>query len=121
MADKKIRVAIVGLGFGAEFIPIYQAHPNAEMYADLPAQQDGARQASATSSASRRYTDYDELLKDPNIDAVHINCPIPDHAPQSDRGAQGRQARRLHRADGHHASTSAGRSSRRSGRAARST
>ena len=31
--DKKIRVAIVGLGFGAEFIPIYQAHPHAEMYA----------------------------------------------------------------------------------------
>ena len=33
MSDKKIRVAIVGLGFGAEFIPIYQRHPNAEMYA----------------------------------------------------------------------------------------
>jgi predicted dehydrogenase len=33
MAGKKIRIAIVGLGFGAEFIPIYQAHPHAEMYA----------------------------------------------------------------------------------------
>ena len=32
-SDKKIRVAIVGLGFGAEFIPIYQKHPHAEMYA----------------------------------------------------------------------------------------
>jgi predicted dehydrogenase len=29
----KVRVAIVGLGFGAEFIPIYQAHPDAEMAA----------------------------------------------------------------------------------------
>lgn len=29
----KINVAIVGLGFGAEFIPIYQRHPNANMYA----------------------------------------------------------------------------------------
>lgn len=29
----KIRVGIVGLGFGAEFIPIYQRHPDAEMYA----------------------------------------------------------------------------------------
>jgi hypothetical protein len=29
--DGKVRVAIVGLGFGAEFIPIYQRHPNAEM------------------------------------------------------------------------------------------
>ena len=31
--NKKVRVAIIGLGFGAEFIPIYQTHPNAEMYA----------------------------------------------------------------------------------------
>lgn len=31
----------------------------------------------------KRYTNYDELLKDPTIDAVHINTPIPDHAIQS--------------------------------------
>ena len=28
----------------------------------------------------KRYTDYRELLKDPDVDAVHINSPIPDHA-----------------------------------------
>ena len=33
MSDRKINIAIVGLGFGAEFIPIYQKHPNANMYA----------------------------------------------------------------------------------------
>lgn len=31
--DRKVNVVIVGLGFGAEFIPIYQNHPNANMYA----------------------------------------------------------------------------------------
>ena len=30
-----------------------------------------------------RYTDFQQLLQDPNIDAVHINSPIPDHAAQS--------------------------------------
>jgi len=25
-----VKVAVVGLGFGAEFIPIYQRHPDAE-------------------------------------------------------------------------------------------
>ena len=30
-----------------------------------------------------RYTDYDALLADPNVDAVHINSPIADHAPQA--------------------------------------
>ena len=33
MADKKINVAVIGLGFGAEFIPIYQKHPNANIMA----------------------------------------------------------------------------------------
>ena len=33
MSDQQFRAAIVGLGFGAEFIPIYQRHPNAEMTA----------------------------------------------------------------------------------------
>ena len=29
----QVNIAIVGLGFGAEFIPIYQRHPQANMYA----------------------------------------------------------------------------------------
>ena len=33
MKTRKVNVGIVGLGFGAEFIPIYQKHPNAEVYA----------------------------------------------------------------------------------------
>jgi predicted dehydrogenase len=28
MSNRKINVAIVGLGFGKEFIPIYQLHPD---------------------------------------------------------------------------------------------
>ena len=31
----------------------------------------------------KRYTSYDELLADPEIDAVHINTPIPNHAEQA--------------------------------------
>lgn len=29
----EVNIAIIGLGFGAEFIPIYQRHPQANMYA----------------------------------------------------------------------------------------
>src|SRR5205809_6096962 len=80
---KKIRVAIVGLGFGAEFIPIYQAHPNAEMYAVCRRNKAELDKCADRFKIKARYTDYDELLKDPNVDALHINSPIPDHAPQS--------------------------------------
>ncbi len=82
-ADKKIRVAIVGLGFGAEFIPIYQAHPNAEMYAICRRNRTELDKCGDRFGIKARYTDYNDLLKDPNVDAVHINSPIPDHAPQS--------------------------------------
>src|SRR5437763_6093266 len=82
-SDKKIRVAIIGLGFGAEFIPIYQAHPDAEMYAVCRRNKAELDKSGDRFGIKARYTDYNDLLKDPNVDAVHINSPIPDHAPQA--------------------------------------
>jgi predicted dehydrogenase len=82
MADK-VRVAIVGLGFGAEFIPIYQEHPNAKMYAICRRNKAELDRCGEQFGVDRRYSSYEELLDDPKIDAVHINSPIPDHAPQT--------------------------------------
>jgi predicted dehydrogenase len=82
MADK-VRVAIVGLGFGAEFIPIFQAHPNAEMYAVCQRNKSKLDAVGDKFGVNVRYSDYADLLKDPNVDAVHINSPIGDHAPQA--------------------------------------
>lgn len=83
MAEQKVRVAIVGLGFGAEFIPIYQAHPNAEMAAVCRRNRKELDACGDKFGVKVRHTSFDALLKDPNIDAVHINSPIGDHAPQS--------------------------------------
>ena len=83
MSEQKIRIALVGLGFGAEFIPIYQAHPNAEIAAICQRSPDKLNAVGDAFGIENRYTDYSELLSDPDIDAVHINTPIPDHAPQS--------------------------------------
>src|SRR5947207_101762 len=79
----KVRIAIVGLGFGAEFIPIYQAHPDAEMYAICRRNKKELDACGDQFGVNKRYNDFNELIKDPNIDAVHINSPIPDHAQQS--------------------------------------
>ncbi len=84
--EKKIRVAIVGLGFGAEFIPIYQRHPHAELVAICQRNETKLHEIGDEFGIEKRFTDYDELLKDPDIDAVHINTPIPDHAIQSIKG-----------------------------------
>jgi predicted dehydrogenase len=83
MSDKKINVAIIGLGFGAEFIPIYQRHPQANMYAVCRRNEAELNQVADQFDIEKRYTSYDDVLADPDVDFVHINTPIPDHAPQS--------------------------------------
>src|SRR3954452_17940048 len=82
-SSKKIRIGIVGLGFGAEFIPIYQRHPNAEMYAICRRDRKELEACGDRFGVKTRYTDYEALLADPNVDAIHFNSPIADHAPQS--------------------------------------
>jgi len=82
MSDR-INIAIVGLGFGAEFIPLYQRHPNATLYAICQRTESKLNQIGDSFNVEKRFTDYDKLLQDPEIDAVHINTPIPDHAPQA--------------------------------------
>src|SRR5688500_15111199 len=80
MANNKVNIAIVGLGFGAEFIPIYQRHPNANMAAICQRDPKKLETIGKAFGVEKRYSDYRELLKDPGVDAVHINSPIPDHA-----------------------------------------
>jgi len=86
MAAKKINVAIVGLGFGAEFIPIYQRHPYTNMYAICQRTEKRLNEVGDAFGVEVRYMDYEELLKDPHIDAVHINSPIHEHAWMSIAG-----------------------------------
>ena len=83
MGKDVYNIAIVGLGFGAEFIPIHQAHPNVNLVAVCRRNEAELNRVADQFGVKKRYVDYDELLKDPEIDAVHINSPIPDHAPQS--------------------------------------
>ena len=81
--SNQINIAIIGLGFGAEFIPIYQKHPQANMYAICQRTQSKLDAVGDQYGIDVRYSSYDDLLNDPNVDAVHINSPIPNHAEQT--------------------------------------
>ena len=83
MSDKKMKVSIIGLGFGAEFIPIYQAHANVEIHSICQRTESKLNEIGDQFNIERRHTSYDEVLADPEVDFVHINSPIPDHAPMS--------------------------------------
>ena len=83
MGGEKLNVAIIGLGFGAEFIPIYQRHPQTHMYAICQRSKDKLQQIGDAFGVAQRYTRFEDVLADPEVDFVHINTPIPDHGRQS--------------------------------------
>jgi predicted dehydrogenase len=82
---KRVKVAVVGLGFGAEFIPIYQRHPDAECWAICQRTESSLNEIGEQFKIpkERRFTDFEDLLKLDDLDAIHVVTPIADHAPMS--------------------------------------
>jgi len=80
MNGRKIKVAIIGLGFGADFIPIYQKHPDAEMYAICRRNKQELDRCGQKYGVERRFTDYEDILKIKEVDAIHVVTPLDTHA-----------------------------------------
>ena len=78
--SKSVNVAIVGLGFGSEFIPIYQAHPDVNMYGVCQRDPAKLQKVQSDFGIDAGFSSYEDVLADPKVDFVHINSPIPDHA-----------------------------------------
>lgn len=76
----QLNVAIVGLEFGAEFIPIYQRHPSSRMYAICQRTRSRLDEVGDRFGVGVRYERYDDVLADPDVDVVHLNTPLQDHA-----------------------------------------
>lgn len=79
MSKKPLNVAMVGLGFGSEFIPIYQRHPEANVIAVCRRNEQQMNEVADRFQIAKRYREFDDVLSDPEVDFVHINSPIPDH------------------------------------------
>jgi predicted dehydrogenase len=80
MSNGNVRVGIVGLGFGAEFIPLYQKHPDAECEAICQRNEENLNKVGDQFGVEKRYTKYEEMLADPDIDAIHVVTPPAAHA-----------------------------------------
>ena len=79
----KLNVAVVGLGFGAEFVPIYMDHPNVATVAICDQDEKRLQTVGERFGIARRYKDVSEVIAAPEIDAVHLISGIPDHARQA--------------------------------------
>lgn len=81
--NKKLNIAVVGMRFGAEFVPIYQAHPDVSNVAIVDRDKQILDQTASKFNVESAYLSLDDVLKDPSFDAVHLVTPIGYHAPQS--------------------------------------
>jgi predicted dehydrogenase len=73
-------VAVVGLEFGAEFVPIYRDHPLVGYLAIADSRAAVREAAAAAVTIDGVYDSLDAVLGDPRVDAVHIVTGLPDHA-----------------------------------------
>jgi predicted dehydrogenase len=77
-----MRVVVVGLEFGAEFVPIYRDHPGVTGTGVADLRADLARATVGRFGVDHVYPDLDAALADPAVDAVHIVTGLPRHADQ---------------------------------------
>jgi predicted dehydrogenase len=82
-ANEKIRVALVGLGFGAEFVPIYLHHPLVESLTICDTDSAMVDTVGDKFNVNKRSTNLAEILNADDIDAVHLVTSIPFHAQQT--------------------------------------
>ncbi len=84
-AGKKVNVAIVGLGFGKEFIAIYQRHPKVGKVGICARGKAALDEVGDKFHIPKedRFSDIKAILGRPDFDAIHVVSPIADHARQS--------------------------------------
>ncbi len=84
MAEKrKIRVAVVGLGFGKIWVPAYKGHPDVEYIGICDINEDRLNTVADQYGVERRHTDLNAILESDEYDAVHLLTPIPLHVKQT--------------------------------------
>ena len=80
---EKLNVALIGLGFGGAFAGIYREHPSVGELTLYDKDPVLAEKTAAYIGGARIAPDFEAVLRDPSIDAVHLVTPIPLHADQS--------------------------------------
>lgn len=83
MSRDGIHVAVVGLGFGEAFVPLYQAHPFVKCVSVCDPNEQQAHRIKAAYGIETVYSDLVSVLRDDSVDAVHLLTPLPLHAGQA--------------------------------------
>ena len=84
----KIGVVLCGLGFGAAFAPIYREHPDVKFIGLFDTNAGLMKEVAERFGITRLYGSYEEVLSDPEVDAIHLVTPIPVHEEQTVRALE---------------------------------
>ena len=87
MKNGQLTVAIVGMGFGCCFLPIYLKHPDVKHVIMVDTNPDRLKVLADMYLLDESYytTDFEAVLQNPDVDAVHLVIPPALHAPMSIR------------------------------------
>jgi len=78
----KAGFGVVGVGnWGESHAMVYASHPKARLVAVCDTNEARATDVAQRYGAARAYTDYEELLADPEVDAISIATPDFAHRP----------------------------------------
>lgn len=80
--NKKIKVVLVGMGFGKEFIPIYQCHPNIKAVGICSRNEKDVKKIADQYNIDKDlcFTNFYDILDRKDVDAIHIVTPVYEHA-----------------------------------------
>jgi predicted dehydrogenase len=78
-----LTVALVGLGFGREFVPIYLRHPDVARVVLVEPDAERRQEMANCFAVADTYSEIADVLRDPTVDAVHILTPVHLHADLS--------------------------------------
>lgn len=75
-----LTVAVVGLGFGQDFVPLYLSHPAVSRVVLVEPDAQRRSEVAVRFALDDGYADLADALTDPSVDAVHILAPVFLHA-----------------------------------------
>jgi predicted dehydrogenase len=79
-----LHVAVVGLRFGAEFVPIYQRHPAVDRVTIVDTDPARLERVGTAFGVTGRRSSLEALLEhDEDVDAVHLVTPVAAHVQQA--------------------------------------
>jgi predicted dehydrogenase len=82
-SDAGLRIVVVGLRFGASFVPIYQRHPDVGAVGVCDTDPQRLEEIADRHGVRRRFDRLDQVLESGEWDAVHLVTPVPLHVEQA--------------------------------------